>query len=78
MATSEPGDEEDLFNFWGGIGVFNSWKKKRQRKGEKKNKYKARDIMSRKTAKLLIFRRQFRFLREKTHLFETMNWKKNS
>ena len=67
MATSKPAYEEDLPTFSLDWSFLTPEKKLKKRKKEQ-----ARPVPS-CLAKLLIFRRQFRFLRAKTHLFETIN-----
>ena len=69
MATSEPGDEENLPTFSLGLEFLTPEKKKNQKKRKKEQ---AKPVSS-CLAKLLIFRRQFRFLRGKTHLSEAIN-----
>ena len=66
MKTREPADEEALPTFSSGLEFLTP------EKNLKKRKKRTRSVTS-CLAKLLIFRRQFRFLRGKRHLFETIN-----
>ena len=66
MATSEPADEGDLLTFSLGLEFFTSKKKKKK---ERKGKREQTGSVSSYLAKLLIFRRQFRFSQRKNTPF---------